>query len=261
MKIPYMRVACTQTGCFPGDVPANLRQIDRLAGEASAAGAALVVFPELMTTGYASPEVVAPLAERIPGPVSGEITRMATHHRIALAVGLPERSGSGDACFNTLFLVDAEGRALLHYRKVHLWDTEKSWARGGDGFPVHLLGDLHLGANICYDVRFPEGARSLALAGAQLMLLPTAWLGPVDEWELAVRSRAMDNGIYVAASALQGESFLGSSLIVDPHGTVIGRGDPGAEQLVIADIDPAAVARFRRRVPLLRDRQPDCYSS
>ena len=76
-----MRVACTQTGCFPGDVSANLRQVERLAEQASAAGANLVVFPELMTTGYASPEVVAPLAERIPGPVSDEITRMAIRHR------------------------------------------------------------------------------------------------------------------------------------------------------------------------------------
>ena len=256
-----MRVACAQTDCFPGDVSANLRRINLLAASASAGGAELIIFPELMTTGYASPEVVAPLAERIPGPVSDEITRMATVHRIALAVGLPELSETGDGCFNTVLVIDAEGRELLRYRKVHLWGTEKSWARGGDRFPVRSLEGLHLGANICYDVRFPEGARSLALAGAQLMVLPTAWLGPIEEWELAVRSRAMDNGIFVAASALQGESFRGSSLIVDPHGTIIARGDPGVEQLVTADIDPAAVRQFHQRVPLLQDRHPDLYST
>jgi predicted amidohydrolase len=256
-----MRVACAQSRCHPGDVPANLRQIDRQAKEAASAGVALVVFPELMTTGYAAPEVVAPLAETIPGPVSEEIARIARRHGLALAIGLPEADDPVGLCHNTLLLTDADGREQLRYRKVHLWDTERSWARPGDGFPVREFLGLHLGAQICYDVRFPEGARSLALAGAQLILLATAWLGPVEEWELAVRSRALDNGIFVAASALQGDGFHGSSLIVDPHGTVLARGDPGVEQLVISEVDPAAVARFHQRVPLLQDRQPDCYSN
>jgi predicted amidohydrolase len=256
-----MRIACAQTSCHPGNVAANLRRIDSLAARVAAAGADLLVFPELMTTGYAEPAVVAPLAQPIPGPVSREIARMARAHRIALAVGLPERSALKTDCFNTLLLIDADGHERLRYRKVHLWDSERAWACGGDAFPVHQLGDLRLGANICYDVRFPEGARSLALAGAQLMLLPTAWLGPVAEWELAVRSRAMDNGIFVAASAVQGNPFRGSSLIVDPHGTIIARGEPDDDGWIMAAIDTATVREFHRRIPLLQDRQPERYST
>lgn len=256
-----MQIACAQTHADLGQVAANLDRIGQLAGDAARAGAELVLFPELMTTGYGPPDTVGPLAESIPGPSADHIAALASRLRIAIAAGLPERDDTTGLVHNTLLLLDAAGREVLRYRKVHLWDTERSWARPGDDFPVRTLRGLRIGAIICYDVRFPEGVRSLALAGAQLILLPTAWLGPVDEWELAVRSRALDNGIFLAASALQGDAFRGSSLIVDPHGTVIARGQPGADELLLVDLDPEAVNRFRQRVPLLDDRRPETYSN
>jgi predicted amidohydrolase len=193
--------------------------------------------------------------------VSERLGKIARTCGLALAVGLPELDPTNGQRHNTLLLLDACGREQFRYRKVHLWDSEKAWAQAGTEFPVRPFGGLRIGATVCYDVRFPEGARSLALAGAEIILLAAAWLGPVDEWELAVRSRALDNGVFVVASAMQGEPYLGSSLIVDPHGAVLARGEPETEAVLVAHLDPDLVRRFRDEVPLLRDRRPESYSS
>jgi len=256
-----MRIACAQTQAVLGDVAANLDRIEQLTARAASQQADLVLFPELMITGYGPPEQIRPLAEPIPGSSSQRLVSMARQGKIALATGLPEIDPTTGQSHNTLLLLDASGREHLRYRKVHLWASERTWAQPGTAFPVSPLLGLRIGGAVCYDVRFPESARSLALAGAQLILLAAAWLGPVDEWELAVRSRALDNGVFVAASALQGPPFRGSSLVVDPHGKIIARGQPDSEELLVMDLDPDAVLRFRQEVPLLQDRQPDSYSS
>lgn len=255
-----MRIACAQTQAELGEIAVNLDRIERLTVQAADRKAELILFPELMVSGYGPPETLTPLAEPIPGPVADRLAAIARDCGIAIATGIPEYDAATDRRHNTLLLLDASGREQLRYRKVHLWDSEKAWAQPGTEFPVRPFGGLRIGATVCYDVRFPEGARSLALAGAELILLATAWLGPVAEWELAVRSRALDNGVFLVASAMQGEPYLGSSLIVDPHGAILARGEPGREDILVADLDPDLVHRFREEVPLLRDRQPDSYS-
>lgn len=256
-----MRIACAQTRAELGQVTVNLDRIEHLADRAASQKADLILFPELMVSGYGPPETLTPLAAPIPGPVVERLASIARTCSLAIAVGLPELDTETGLRHNTLLLVDATGRERIRYRKVHLWDSEKKWAHPGSTFPVEPFQGLRIGATICYDVRFPEGARSLALAGAELILLATAWLGPVDEWELAARSRALDNGIYVVASALQGDPYRGSSLIIDPHGNIIARGEPGTEDILIADLDPETVHQFRTEVPLLRDRRPETYSN
>jgi (R)-amidase len=158
-----------------------------------------------------------------------------------------------------MLLLDAAGREVLRYRKVHLWDTEKTWATPGDAFPVAQWEGVTVGQWICYDSRFPEAARSLARAGARLALAGAAWLGPAEEWELALRSRAMDNGIFVAGSVHLGRAFHGTALIVDPHGTVLARGEPGREEVIHAEIDLELITRFHARLPLLQHLQPEAY--
>ena len=114
---------------------------------------------------------------------------------------------------------------------------------------------------ICYDSRFPEAARALALSGVTLGLVGSAWFGPDSEWELALRARALDNGIFAAGAAALGSfggaPFHGTSLIVDPHGTVLARAPDSREGVIAAEYDESAVASFRTRVPLLQDRRPD----
>jgi predicted amidohydrolase len=256
-----MRIACAQTPAELGNIDGNLEIIDRLTQRAADAGTDLILFPEMMVTGYGSETILGPLAMTVPGSVSEQLSAFARTRGVALAVGLPELDPQTGLVFNTLLVLGPDGKEILRYRKVHLWETDHDWARAGDSFPVSSFLGCRIGGIICYDVRFPEAARSLALAGAQLILLSTAWLGPVDEWELAVRARAVDNGVFIAAAALQGPEYAGSSLIADPHGRIISHGRDAQSDLVIADLDPAEVDRFRADVPLLADRQPDTYSN
>lgn len=254
-----LKLACAQYVARHGDIAANLARIATLAAAAARAGAELLVLPELAVTGYARPEVVTPLAETIPGPSSAHLAQLAREHHLALAVGLVERDPASGALFNTMLLLDGTGAEVLRYHKVHLWDTEKAWATAGSDFPVATWRDITVGQWICYDTRFPEGVRSLAKAGAVLTFVSAAWLGPAEEWELALRSRAMDNGIFVAGSVHLGHAFHGTALIIDPHGTVIARGDAKEEGVICAEIDLSAVERFHARVPLLRHLRPDSY--
>lgn len=253
-----VRVACAQYAAHNGDVAANLALISQLAAQAATAGAKLLVLPELGVTGYVRPERVPELAEPIPGPISESLAKLAREHRIAIAAGVAEREADG-RLRNTFLLLDTGGRELLRYRKVHLWDTEKTWATPGEEFPVAQLGDITIGQWICYDNRFPETARSLAKAGAQLALSAAAWFGPAEEWELTLRARALDNGIFTAGSVLLGPHFHGTALIVNPHGTVLARGEPGVDQIITADIDLEAITRFHQRTPLLNHLRPQSY--
>ncbi|MFI5356002.1 MAG: carbon-nitrogen hydrolase family protein [Opitutales bacterium] len=254
-----MRLACAQFTARAGDVAANLATIDSLAATAAQAGAGLLVLPELAVTGYARPGIVIPLAEPIPGPSTDRLAEVARTRGLALACGIIESEPSTGRLYNTMLLLDRDGRELLRYRKVHLWDTEKSWATAGAAFPVAPLGGLTVGQWICYDSRFPETARTLAKAGAQVALAAAAWLGPADEWELALRARAMDNGIFVAGSVHLGSAFHGTALIVDPHGRVLARGPAHGDAIISAELNPATITEFNQRLPLLSHLRPESY--
>lgn len=252
-----LTVACAQLEAVVGDVKTNLNRLDGLLKEGAERGCDLVVFPELVTCGYGDPETVASMAEPIPGPVSEILATLAREHGVGLAVGLPELDEQKR--YNTMLLLDAHGEELARYRKVHLWDKERGWAESGDSFPVVDFQSVRTGMWICYDSRFPETGRALARQGASLGLVATAWLGPAEEWSLAIRSRALDNGMFVAASALLGKPFHGESLIVDPHGTVLAAGKAGETALVVAEVDLAVQDSFHQRVPILQDTRPGVY--
>jgi len=257
-----LTLACAQFAPVGGDVNANVARMAKLLREA--AGADLVVFPELATTGYLPGAEVAPLAEPIPGPTTERLSALARECRIAIATGIAELDPASGRRYNTLVVVDSDGRLCLRYRKTHLWAGEERWATPGSSFTVAQCGGVALGAWICYDCRFPEVARMFALAGAEVALVGSAWLGPAEEWELAVRARAMDNGIFVAASTMQGTSgsmeFHGGSLIADPHGRVIAQAREGETTVIAAKADLAAIPECRARLPLLSHRRRDLYS-
>jgi predicted amidohydrolase len=169
-----------------------------------------------------------------------------------------------NALHNSMCFLDSRGALRSVYRKVHLWANEKEWALPGPGFPITITQGVRLGVWICYDTRFPETTRTLARAGATLGLVGSAWFGPPEEWELALRARALDNGMFVAGASVQGDfagaPFRGASLIVDPHGRVLARAREGAEEVICAEYDEEAVASFRARLPLLADLRPGAYA-
>ncbi|OHD68010.1 MAG: hypothetical protein A2177_07870 [Spirochaetes bacterium RBG_13_68_11] len=254
-----LALACAQFAPKPADVPFNIAKVDTLAREAASRGAGVVVFPELCLSGYLPPGEIERFAIAIGSPEVLQVAGTARAARIAIALGFAERSADGKR-YSSIAFIGPEGAVVAVQRKAHLFGQEPRWAVPAETAAAFDACGVRCGAWVCYDTRFPELARRLALDGATLGLVGAAWLGPADEWELAVRSRAMDNGIYVAAAALQGTArgftFRGSSLVADPHGRVIARASEG-DGVIVADYDDAVVDEFRGRLPLLEHRRPD----
>jgi predicted amidohydrolase len=256
-----IRVACGQFAPEAGATGRNVARMIALAGEARAEGCEIIVFPELITTGYLAPDLIPPLAEPLSGPTVAALADAARDLGIAIAFGMAERVG--DACYNSMVALGAQGGVVGVYHKVHLWDTERLWAEPGVDMPTFDLGGAVCAGWICYDTRFPELARLAALRGAKVGLISTAWLGPGDEWRLAVRARALDNGMFVAGSDIISYDptlrCYGRSLIVDPHGAVLAESEPEQEGIIWAELEAASQEAQRGRVPLLEHRRPTLY--
>jgi predicted amidohydrolase len=258
--VERLRVACCQFRAAPADKRANVERMRGYAREAAGLGCRVVLYPECIVTGYLAPERMAALAEPLSGPSVTSLRRAAAELGVALAFGLAERGEDG-RCRNSLVFVGTDGAIAGAYRKVHLWDTEKRWAEAGDRSLLLDYCGARTGGWICYDTRFPELARAQGLAGAELALVATAWLGPGEEWELSLRARALENMMFVAgADIVDPPGCRGRSMVVDPYGNVIARAREDAECLITADLDPEAMNRQRGRLPLFRDRRPDAYA-
>ncbi|GGS35851.1 carbon-nitrogen hydrolase family protein [Streptomyces griseoviridis] len=260
-----MRTALLQSSGRPGSVAGNLGVLDAAAGRAAAAGAGLLVTPELFLTGYAIGDAVARLAEPADGDAADAVAETAARHGLAVAYGYPERDGG--RVFNSVQLISADGTRLACHRKTHLYgDYEHAHFTPGEQ-PVTQAesGGLTIGLMICYDVEFPENVRAHALAGTDLLLVPTAQMHPFQfVAESVVPVRAFENQMYVAYVNRTGREgpfeFVGLSTLAGPDGVARARAGREAE-LLLADADPAFLAASRAANPYLRDRRPDLYGS
>jgi len=260
-----MRTALLQSSGRPGSVVENLKVLDEAAGRAAAAGAGLLVTSEMFLTGYAIGDDIARLAEPADGDAADAVAETAARHGLAVAYAYPERAG--DAVFNSVQLVRADGTRLANYRKTHLFGRfEHDHFTPGDRPVVQAeLNGLTVGLLICYDVEFPENARAHALAGTDLLLVPTALMHPFPfVAESVVPVRAFENQMYVAyvnRVGREGEfEFVGLSTLAGPDG--IARARAGrAEELVLADADPVFLAASRENNPYLEDRRPGLHGS
>ncbi|HEY9370666.1 carbon-nitrogen hydrolase family protein [Streptomyces sp.] len=263
--MPPLRTALLQSSGVPGDVPANLAVLDAAAGRAASAGAGLLITSELFLTGYAVGEDLARLAEPADGSGAQGVAAIAARHGVAIVHGYPERAG--ETLYNAAQLTGADGARLAQYRKTHLYgDFEEKWFTPGDEPVVQAeLGGLTLGLMICYDVEFPENVRAHALAGTDLLAVPTAQMHPFAfVAESVIPVRAFENQMYVAYVNRTGPEgpfdFVGLSALAGPDGTVRARAGRG-EELVVGDVDPEFLAASRAANPYLRDRRPGLYSS
>lgn len=258
-----IHVGCAQFRAAPGEKRTNIEAMRRLTAVAAGRGCDLLLFPEMALTGYLPPTEMPELAEPLTGPHIADVAALAAQNQLAVAFGFPEIEPDTGVRRNTFAVFGGDGALIAAYHKMHLWDTEARWAKPGDEVPVFEVAGVKTSGWICYDTRFPELARMAFLAGADLCLAPTAWLGPAEEWELSLRARALDNAYFVAGADLinphKGLICLGLSMIVDPHGAVLTRAEPGAECVIDAVLDPAAMDGQRSRVPLRRDRRPSVY--
>jgi predicted amidohydrolase len=249
----------------PGSVEESLAALDDAAGRAAAAGARLLATAEMYLTGYALGDRVAALAEPADGPSARRVAEIAARHDLAIAYGYPERDG--DAVFNAVRLVGPDGAPLADYRKTHLFgDFERAAFTPGDTAVVQAtLDGVRIGLLICYDVEFPETVRAHALAGTELLVVPTALMRPYEFVPLTlVPARAYESQLHVAyinRSGAEGEfHFTGLSCLAGPDGVVPARAGTG-EELLIADADLALVAAVRADTPYLADRRPELYRS
>ncbi|MET4781803.1 carbon-nitrogen hydrolase family protein [Glaciihabitans sp. UYNi722] len=213
----------------PGDdKAANLEKIRDLATTAASRGAKLVVFPEYSS--YFTPEFgehSVAAAETLDGPFVAGLEALAKVLDIHLVAGMLETSEDDKRFSNTLVALDQHGALVAKYRKIHLYDafgqSESDWVVPGPIEPpeTFTLGDLTVGLQTCYDIRFPEVTRRLVDAGADLVLLPSEWVrGPLKEqhWRTLVTARAIENTIYIAAPDQAPPIGAGNSMIVDPMG-------------------------------------------
>jgi deaminated glutathione amidase len=266
-------VACVQL-TSRADKAANLEAAERLVERAAANRADVVVLPEKWN-GIGGVETLEAIAEPLAGGESVEaMAGWARRHGVTLVGGsITERREGREKLSNTSLVFDREGELVAVYRKIHLFDVEvgghvyreSEAEEPGDEAVVAPHGEWPIGLSVCYDVRFPELYRILALEGARLVTVPahfTLHTGK-DHWELLLRARAVENQLYVAAAAQWGETLpgrpsYGRSLIVDPWGLVLAQA-PDYETVIAAELDLRRLEDVRSRLPSLAQRQPDAY--
>jgi len=268
-----VRVAAVQMQPAILDTQANLSRVIGLTQDAAAHEASLVVFPEVVLSGYVvSPEEAESLAQPVPGPATQTIMQACIESEVHVVLGLLERDTDG-TLFNSSVLLGPHG-LLARYRKTHLplLGVDRYLASGDAFLPPVDTPAGRVGLLICYDLRFPEPCRVLALLGAQLIALSTAW--PVAGAlypDYMARSRAAENRTYLIAANRCGEErgtrYLGRSLIVAPDGAILAEATPDLEQILYAEIDPAlsdskhlVLAPGEYELDLWDDRRPDLYT-
>lgn len=263
-----MKTAVAQLVISP-DKHQNLGRILSFISKAKAESADLVIFPEIAmaTVPKNSPVKHADIAEPLDGPFVSALANAARQHKIHVVCGLYEsQPGESTRAYNTVILLDDEGKCLHHYRKTHLYDAfsyrESENIIPGDSKlkPVSTrLGTM--GILVCYELRFPEISRTLALQGADLLVVPTAWLsGPMKEEHLLTlaHARAVENTVFVCIADQVGHPYAGRSTIYNPMGVVMAsRGED--EGLIFAEINLDQLQTIREKNPCLLQRHPQLY--
>jgi predicted amidohydrolase len=267
-----IRVACVQM-TSRRDKAANLERAESLTARAASTGADVVVLPEKWNL-IGSADDYRAGAETLDGESAQAMSRWARTLGVTLVGGsISERREGREKLSNTCCLFDPEGTLVAVYRKIHLFDVEvggqvyrESETEEPGALPVVAPAeDWLVGLTVCYDLRFPELYRVLALAGAELVTVPAHFTTPTgrDHWHVLLRARAIENQCYVAAAGQVGETLAGKpaygrSLVVDPWGVVLAQA-PDEETVITAELDRARLRDIRAKLPSLANRQPDAY--
>jgi predicted amidohydrolase len=271
-----LRVACIQLNTRQ-DVAANVRAATELVEAAADRGARLVTLPETWAYKGLRDGILA-TAEGPEGPSNRALAAVAARRGVWLLAGSVYEPAPGGLVANASALFDPSGELRAVYRKVHLFDATSGpvqyresdeVAPGAEVVTAEITAEdgtaVRLGLSICYDLRFPGLYTALALRGAQILCVPsafTAYTGAAH-WEVLLRARAVENGCFVVApdqvgEHLPGHDCFGRSMIVDPWGDVLARRDEGVG-ICVADLDLGRVAEVRAEIPALDHRRPDVY--
>lgn len=255
---PVIDVAVVQMAASPGDVDGNIaRLVDAIRQHGPTAD--LVVAPELATTGY-DLELIGGRADDLAEPADGRTVTLlgqeAARAGATVVAGFLERDG--DQLYDSLAIVTPDGDHTI-YRKSHLYPAELPHFAAGDSLDTVITPVAKLGMLICFEHAFPDIATTLALAGAQILVIPSAVPNGFEYLlELRTRARAQDNQVFAIAANLTGNGFCGHSLVATPRGAVVASAD-SAETVIHAGIDLGAIETERSQEPALRLRRPALY--
>ena len=269
-----VKIAGIQMSCKPASKDENVRKALNLIDAASKEDAKIILLPELFSTdysGYCRRNLdVFEYAESIPGPTTEKIAKKARQHSVYIIAPIHEKTGPG-IYYNTAAVIDTSGKIMGKYRKTHIPATmslEKLYFRPGLQYPVFKTSFGTIGILICYDRVFPENWRILTLKGAEIVFVPAGtglglvpW-GSEIGWEPLIRTRAYENGVFVAAvnrvGKEEGREFFGNSMIVSPRGDIVARAGQ-QEAIISATVDLGEIDKARIEKPILRDLRPEIY--
>ena len=261
-----MKVAAAQIACVPGDISANLRKIRDFAARAKSAGAELVVFPEMSDTGYSMPVIKKHAMPWSEGALP-RLEQIAQEHSIAIVCGISEREA--DKIFNSQVFIDADGEMIAKYRKTHLVTVgtldERPCFTAGDTFTSCQREEFNFGLTICYDLRFPEVCRKLAVKDkVNVFINSSAWPFPrVDHLRIFASARATENQSYlIVANRVgtdDGVTFCGTSAIIDPYGVILAAGAVDREELIYAELSTEILKSVRAQIAVFEHRREDLY--
>ncbi len=260
-----MRIALYQCQSQPLDVEGNLERLKARAREAAQWEVELLVLPEMFLSGYnIGAEAARTLAQASDGANAEQVAQIARQFGLAIVYGYPELDEQGNV-YNAVQLIDRTGTRLGNYRKTHLFgDADRAMFSAGEQAPALFeFNGWKLGLLICYDLEFPENARRLAAAGAELIVVPTANMVPYGFIaEVTVRSRAFENQCYVAYANYCGKEaefeYCGLSSIAGADGQQIAKASRD-EALIVGTLDKATLASARTAFTYLNDRRPELY--
>ncbi|WP_392397636.1 carbon-nitrogen family hydrolase [Paenibacillus tuaregi] len=265
MQAVKLNIALIQSDIVLGEPKVNRYRLEQWMEQAMQAETKpdVLVLPEMWNTGYALTQIDE-LAD-LQGLESREwLSGFARRHQVNI-IGGSVAQKTGSEVRNTMYTYNREGEQSGEYSKIHLFRLmeEEKYLAAGDQRVIFDLEGVAAGASICYDIRFPELARSLALGGAKALFVPAEWPHPrLHHWRTLLTARAIENQMYVIACNRVGvsgkDAFFGHSMIIDPWGEIIAEGSEG-EEIVTAGIDFALVDEVRSRIPVFEDRRPGLY--
>ena len=261
-----MKIAAVQLACTLGDVQANLNKIRDFCVRAKSDGVDLIVFPEAADTGYSMPVIREQAKPWTEGAVPA-LQEMAKEFALTIVSGVSERAG--ERIYNSQIFIDARGEIVASYRKTHLFvqppNDESSCYSPGDKFVSVGAGGFQFGLSICYDLRFPEVCRALALEqDVNVFLISSAWPTPRAQHLRALAiARAIENQSYLVlanrAGVDAGVTCCGLSAIIDPSGVLVASASDDREEMITAEISTEAITAMREKIPVFAHRRAELY--
>ncbi len=256
-----MTAGCCQFSVKAADIDANLKTVERALSELAGKNCRLAVLPEMWSCSFPYP-VLPAMAKRTPEVVE-HIRSIAREKGMVIIGSLPE--ADGDIVYNTSYVIDADGKIAGTYRKVHLFSLHREHENFGRGSRTGVFNTSvgKIGVMICYDLRFPELARKMALEGAEILCVSALWpLVRIKHWLVLLRARAVENQLFVVAAngCGFGEKIVwgGGSALVSPLGEVL-NGAGRRDENISADFNARDLAEFRKLIPCFDDRFPSAY--